>query len=154
VLVLGVLGLGETAAFLFGQQQFTGFAKGHSQHLALHVPDAGAVIAAAVGSLVLAAVMGAARAPSERLWRQDGQVWRQGTALTVVLWLLSLGLHLGYDAVVARGAGGFGDATIMLYFAVSVAAQRVTLSVRARRLDDGGAGAPRRLASLGRQRPW
>jgi hypothetical protein len=133
ILVLGVLGLAETGAFLFGQQHFVAFVKGHNHHLVLAVPDAGAVITAAVGSLVLAVVTGTLRAPSERLWRREGRVWRQGTALTVVLWVVSLGLHLGYDAVVARGAG-FGDATMMLYFAASVAAQRTALAVRAGRL--------------------
>jgi len=28
---------------------------------------------------------------------QGGQAWRQGTWLTTVLWLVSLGVHLGYD---------------------------------------------------------
>jgi hypothetical protein len=102
---------------------------------------------------VLAAVTGALRAPSERLWRQDGQIWRKGTVLTVVLWLVSLGLHLGYDAVVARGLD-FADATMMLYFAVSVAAQRAALSVRARRLGDGGVGAERHPASSGPGLRW
>jgi hypothetical protein len=153
VLVLGVLGLAETGAFLFGKQQFITFVKGRNHHLVLAVPDARAVITAAAGSLVLAAVTGALRAPSERLWRQDGQVWRKGTVLTVLLWLVSLGLHLGYDAVVAR-APDFGDATMMLYFAVSVAAQRAALSARARRLGDGGAGTERHPASSGPGLPW
>jgi hypothetical protein len=153
VLVLGVLGLAETGAFLFGKDQFTAFVKGQSHHLSPAVPDIRAVIIAAAGSLVLAAVTGALRAPSERLWRQDGQVWRKGTMLTVVLWLVSLGLHLGYDAVVAHGPD-FGDATMMLYFAVSVTAQRTALAVRARRLRDDGAAAARQSASSGPDRPW
>lgn len=152
VLVLGVLGLAEIGALLFGKQQFIAFAKGHSRHLVLAVPDGRAVIAAAVGSLVLAAATGALRAPSERLWRQDGRVWRQGTALTVVLWLVSLGLHLGYDAVLAGGAAGFGEATMMLYFAVSVAAQRAALSVRARRVRGGGAELDPTSSHQGRAR--
>jgi hypothetical protein len=153
VLVLGVLGLAETGAFLFGKDQFTAFVKGQSHHLSPAVPDARAVIIAAAGSLVLAAVTGALRAPSERLWRQDGQVWRKGTMVTVVLWVVSLGLHLGYDAVAAHGPD-FGDATMMLYFAVSVAAQRAALAARARRLRDGGAGTETHPASPGPDRPW
>lgn len=144
--VLGVLGLAETGAFLFGKQQFIAFVKGHNHHLVPAVPQVRAVIIAAVGSLVLAAVTGALRAPSERLWRQDGQVWRKGTAATVVLWLASLGLHLGYDAVAVHGPD-FGDATMTLYFAVSVAAQRAALRVRAWRLRRRGAGAARYRAS-------
>ena len=153
VLVLGVLGLAETGAYLFGKDQFTAFVKGQSHHLAPAVPDVRAVIIAAAGSLVLAALTGALRAPSERLWRQDGQVWRKGTMLTVVLWVVSLGLHLGYDAVAAHGPD-FGDATMMLYFAVSVAAQRAALGVRGRRLRDGGVGAGQRPARSGPDPLW
>jgi hypothetical protein len=139
VLVLGVLGLAETGAFLFGQHQFGQFVTGHDRHLTMAVPDGRMVIVAAAGSLLLAAVTGALRAPSVRLWRQDGQIWQRGTALTVVLWLVSLGLHLGYDALVTRGSdAGFGDATLMLYFAVSIAAQRAVLTARARQLGTSG----------------
>jgi hypothetical protein len=141
VLVLGLLGLAETGAFLFGQHQFGQFVTGHDRHLNAVVPDPRMVIAAAAGSLLLAAATGALRAPSVRLWRQGGQVWQRGTAVTVVLWLVSLGLHLGYDALVTRGSdAGFGDATLMLYFAVSIAAQRAVLAGRARRL--GGPTSP------------
>jgi hypothetical protein len=140
VLVLGGLGLAETGAFLFGQHQFGRFVTGHHRHLVAVVPDSRMVIIAAAGSLLLAAVTGALRAPTVRLWWQDGQVWQRGTALTVVLWLVALGLHLSYDALVTRGADrGFGDATLMLYFAVSIAAQRVVLTARARRLGTGDA---------------
>jgi hypothetical protein len=149
VLVLGVIGLVETGAYFFGKQQVTAFVKGQSHHLSPAVPDARAVIIAAAGSLVLAAVTGGLRAPSERLWRQDGQVWRQGTPLTVALWLVSLGVHLGYDAVVARGPD-FGNATMMLYLSVSFAAQRAALAVRARRLRRR---EPQPGLS-GRDRPW
>jgi hypothetical protein len=151
--VLGVLGLAETGAFLFGKQQFIAFVKGRNHHLVPAVPDVRMMIIAAVGSLVLAAVTGALRAPSERLWWQDGQVWRKGTAATVVLWLVSLGLHLGYDAMVAHGPD-FGDATMTLYFAVSVASQRAALYARAWRLRDSGAGPRRHPVSSDPDRPW
>jgi hypothetical protein len=137
VLVLGVLGLAETGAFLFGKQQFIAFVKGHNHHLALAVPDLRNVIIAGLGSLILAVLMGTVRASSERLGRRDGQVWRQGTTVTVVLWLVSLALHLGYDALIGSGSGsgtggGFGAATLLLYFTASVAAQRAALGIRAR----------------------
>jgi hypothetical protein len=155
LIVLSVIGLAETGAFLFGTQQFVSFLKGHNHHLTLAVPNAAVMVTAAVGSLVLAAVTGALRAPSVRLWRQGGQVWRQGTALTVVLWLVSLGLHLGYDAVVARGKDAdFGTVTLPLYFAASLAAQRIVLNVRAWRLRDGGTGAERHPAPSRAGGPW
>lgn len=140
VVVLGVIGLAETGAFLFGTQQFVSFLKGHDHHLTLAVANGAAMVTAAVGSMVLAAITAALRAPSVRLWRQDGRVWRKGTALTVVLWLVSLGLHLGYDALVARGKtdADFGGATLLLYFAVSLTVQNIVLAARAWRLRDSG----------------
>jgi hypothetical protein len=156
VVVLGVIGLLETAGFLYGQEQVKAFAKGQTHHLVPVVPDIRAVIIAAVGSLALAAFTGALRAPSERLWRQDGQVWRKGTALTIGLWLFSLGLHLGYDALAVRGKDGarFGTATLALYFAVSIAAERMVLHLRAWRLRGGGPGAPPYPASSVPDHPW
>jgi hypothetical protein len=156
VIVLGVIGLAEAGAFLFGKQQFVSFLKGHDHHLTLAGAGGAAMVTAAAGSLALAAATGALRAPSVRLWRQDGQVWRKGTALTVVLWLVSLALHLGYDALVARGKAdaGFGAATLLLYFAVSLTVQNIVLGTRARRLRHGGAGMERHPASSGLGRLW
>jgi hypothetical protein len=101
----------------------------------------GSVLAALAGSLVLAVVSGLVRAPSVRLWIQDGQVWRRGTWLTAVLWVLTLAAHFGYDALVTHGKADVGTATILLYFAVSQAVQRVVLSARAARLPAGGQAA-------------
>lgn len=99
----------------------------------------GSLVAAIAGSLVLAAATGALRAPSVKLWVQDGQVWRRGSWLTGVLWIASLAAHLGYDALVTHGSVDVGSATILLYFAVSQAVQRLILSARAVRLPVGGA---------------
>lgn len=74
---------------------------------------------------------------------------RRGTALTIVLWLVSLGLHFGYDALAFHGAEAakFSAATMDLYFAVSLAVQRPVLYARARRRRDTGAGAARHPVS-------
>ena len=92
--------------------------------------------AALVGSLVLAAVFGALRASTVRVWLQDGQAWSQGNWLTAVLWIVSLVAHLGYDILVAHGSGarGLGAATIVLYLAISLGFQRVLVMQRAHRL--------------------
>jgi hypothetical protein len=123
--VLGAIGAFESCSFLSGQ---------HS----------GPVLAALAGSLVLAALAGAVRAPSVRLWVQDGQVWRRGSWLTALLWIATLAAHLGYDSLVTHGKTDVGTATILLYFAVSQAVQRVVLSARAARLlasQGSGAGS-------------
>jgi hypothetical protein len=103
----------------------------------------GAVTYAALGgSLVLAAVFGALRAVTARVWLQGGQPWSKGNWLTAALWIVALAAHLGYDALVTpgRGSSGLGAATLVLYLAVSLGIQRVVTQVRANRLQPGGAG--------------
>lgn len=92
------------------------------------------VIALLVGSLVLAAGFGVVRALSVRLWRQDGQLWRQGTWLTVGLWVVAIGVHIGLDALFDGPAKGLGAASILLYLAVSLGVQRLVVQSRASRL--------------------
>jgi hypothetical protein len=101
-----------------------------------HEHHTGTVIAALAGSLVLAAITGAIRAATVHVWINAGQALRQGTWLTAVLWIVSLGLHLGYDYLV-DGKGdlaGLGSASLTLYFAVTYAIQRVILQARAQRI--------------------
>ena len=96
------------------------------------------VAVALAGSLVLAAVFGAIRAPTVRIWVDGSQAWRQGTWLTAVLWVVSLGVHLGYDYLV-EGKGsqsGLGTASLLLYFGVTFTIQRLILQARARRIAD------------------
>jgi len=101
-----------------------------------------AAIVALAGSLVLAAVFGAARAATVHLWMQDGQAWVKGNVLTAVLWVVALGAHLGYDYLIGqhKDIGNLGDATVLLYLAVSLAIQRFIVSLRAERLDPASAG--------------
>jgi peptidoglycan/LPS O-acetylase OafA/YrhL len=128
-----------------GVIQFVTFLNGHPHH-------DGAIAAAVVGSLVLAAVLGAVRAPTVRVWRaEDGQLLRRGTWLTAALWVVALGAHLGYDYLVAghvtgKNGGNVGDATVVLYLVVSLAVQRYIMLARAARQDAAGqipAGEPR-----------
>jgi uncharacterized membrane protein len=101
-----------------------------------------AAVVALVGSLVLAAVFGAARAATVRIWMQDGQPWVKGNLLTALLWVVALGAHLGYDYLIGqhKDIGSLGDATVLLYLAVSLAVQRVIVSARAQRLDPASVG--------------
>ena len=99
--------------------------------------------AALAGSLVLAAVAGALRAATVRVWLQGDQPWSKGNWLTAVLWVAALAAHLGYDALVTpgRGSSGLGAATVILYLAVSLGIQRAITQVRANRLQPAGHGA-------------
>jgi hypothetical protein len=103
----------------------------------------GVVAAGLAGSLALAAVFGAARASTVRIWLADGQAWARGTWLTGLLWAVSLGAHLGYDALVAGGdgKGSLGSATVLLYLAATFAVQRFVLLYRAQRLGLGNRDA-------------
>jgi hypothetical protein len=98
------------------------------------------VVAALAGSLVLAGVLGAVRAMTVRIWIDNGTALRQGTWLTAALWIVSLGLHLGYDyLIVDHGSlSGLGSASLTLYFAVTYTIQRLILDARVQRM--GGPG--------------
>jgi hypothetical protein len=88
---------------------------------------------------MLAAITGAIRAMTVRVWIEAGQALRQGTWITALLWVVSLGVHLGYDYLV-DGKGpqsGLGTASLTLYFAVTYTIQRFILQAKAQRIVDG-----------------
>ena len=119
-LIIAIIGVVQLAQFL---------QHGH------HGPGVSVALA---GSLVIAAVFGAIRAATVRVWVDGGQAWRQGTWLTAVLWVVSLGVHLGYDYLV-EGKGsqsGLGSASLLLYFGVTFTIQRLILQARAQRIAD------------------
>jgi hypothetical protein len=126
VVILAVIGVAETAGYL--QKYHSGTA----------------TYAALAGSLVLAAIFGLLRAATVRIWLQAGQAWSKGNWLTALLWIVALGAHLGYDALVARGHGSndVGTATVVLYLAVSLGVQRLVAQHRASRLQPFGASTP------------
>jgi hypothetical protein len=137
-LILMIVGVFELGAFLLGGQQLAQVLKGQRSLATIH--HGPAVVAALAGSLVIAAVSAAVRAPTFRLWWRDGQWWRKGTGVTLVLWVVSLAAHLAYDDLISRSQAlnGLGNATILLYFAISLGIQRMLLTVRAAR--ERGAG--------------
>lgn len=132
IAILLIIGLFQTYQFL---------SKGHDHPL---------TFAALAGSLALAAIFGALRARTVRVWLQDGQPWSQGNWLTAALWIASLVAHLAYDVLLVHGPGarGLGTATIVLYLAVTLGFQRVLVFRRAQRLQlagpaaTGGLGGP------------
>jgi hypothetical protein len=103
-----------------------------------HDHHTGTVFAALAGSLALAALFGAIRAMTVRVWIQAGQALRQGTWVTAVLWVVSLGVHLGYDYLVdGKGSqAGLGTASLTLYFAITYTIQRFILQAKAQRIAD------------------
>lgn len=111
----------------------------------------GTVFAALAGSLALAAITGAIRAMTVRVWIQAGQALRQGSWITAVLWVVSLGAHLGYDYLVdGKGSqAGLGTASLTLYFAVTYTIQRFILQAKAQRI----AGTPQDIGDPGTHAP-
>jgi hypothetical protein len=98
----------------------------------------GAVAAVTVGAgLALAVVLGVARARTVRVWVDGGRVLRQGTIVTLALWLVSLGLHLLADQeLAARGhdAVRLGQVSVLLYLGITLAVQGALVRRRARAL--------------------
>ena len=105
----------------------------------VHAPDNAWEVGILVASVLASVVIGLVRGRYTRVWRQDGTVWAQGTALTIslffglILFKVALGtaayfLHVSDD-------GGFGE--ILLLIAVMVAFQAQIVWTRARAL-----GAP------------
>jgi hypothetical protein len=133
--ILAVIGLAEFGVLLEGSgAEMAKVLKGQRSFTFPH--DTGVLVAGLAGSLVIAAIGASVRARTFTLWRQDGQVWRKGGTLTVVLWVASLAAHLGYDAVVARDSAlsDLGEGTLLIYFAVTLSLQRVILAARAAKL--------------------
>jgi hypothetical protein len=63
----------------------------------------GAVIFIAA-SLAAGALLGALRATTVRVWREQERFMRQGTWLTAVLWLVSVGGHVGAAQLLSGSA--------------------------------------------------
>jgi hypothetical protein len=114
--VLAVIGLIELLSY-------TG-----SRHLS------GAVVGVLVLSFVVGAVaLGALRAASVRIWRVNNAVLRQGTWLTMGLWVLSLALHFGADWWIdaLHGPTGVASASLLLWLGVTYGVQNAVVHRRA-----------------------
>ena len=104
-----------------------------------------------VGALIL----GAVRAFTVRVWTSNEWVVRQGTSVTMGLWVLSLALHFVGDAGAAHGgAGNFEASSFLLYLAVTYGVQNYVVHRRARPLWDAlGPQAGQRAADQFRAGP-
>jgi hypothetical protein len=127
MIILAIIGVIEFADFL-------------KNHTGIDDPK---IVVAVVGSLVLAAVFGAVRAPTVKIWRESGQLLMKGSWLTGILWAISVAAHLGYDYLVVGSSAGknstaLGNSTVLLYLAVSLTVQRLILLSRASRLEGAG----------------
>lgn len=101
-------------------------------YLRSHPISHAGLVLLAVSIVADAAGLGAIRAGTVRLWTQDGQSLRQGSWLTVALWLVGVAIH-----VVLDNAAGTGSQTVLLYLGVTLAAQRLALQARVQRTGPG-----------------
>lgn len=115
VLILAALGVVQTVQFV-------------QQHQV--APSALGLL---VVSLALGAGLGLVRARTVRLWREDGELWRQGSVITAVLWIVSIAVHLAADALIdaTGGAHGLGSVSILLYLGITLGVQQLVTKSRA-----------------------
>lgn len=116
-LVMAVIGVVEVANFV-----------------KVHPVNSEAVVLT-VTSLAIAAVFGIVRAYTVRLWREDGQLFRQGNAVTIVLWIVGIAIHFGGDALIDSSAKGLSTTTLLLYLAISLGVQQLVVGARAGQLN-------------------
>ncbi len=114
-IVLGVIGVLEMASY----------AGDHHVSSAAWLWVAGTLLVGALG-------LGALRGATMRVWAGNGWVLRQGTALTMGLWLVSLVVHFAGDAGSEHaGAAGHEGASFLLYLGVTLAMQYYVVFRRA-----------------------
>jgi hypothetical protein len=86
-----------------------------------------------IGTLAVGAVgLGALRGLSMRVWTGNGWVLRQGSAVTMALWLVSLLVHFAGDAAGDHaGASGLDGASFLLYLGLTLCVQYYVVYRRA-----------------------
>ena len=86
-----------------------------------------------IGTLAVGAVgLGALRGLSMRVWTGNGWVLRQGNAVTMALWLVSLLVHFAGDAAGDHaGASGLEGASFLLYLGLTLCVQYYVVYRRA-----------------------
>lgn len=114
-LLPGILVVLGVAALFAGQGRLTSSA------------DFGILAAVLVGDAIC---LGAVRAWTVRLWRDGETFLRQGTWLTVALWLVGVAIHETVDIV-----EHIPGASVLAYLGVTWIAQQIVLLARVRRLE-------------------
>lgn len=102
-------------------------------------PHGAASLALLAGSILLSVVVGVARGRLTRIWTTaDGHILRQGTALTVGLFLgmIAVKFAMGTYAYLAHITDSSGFAEIMVMMAIMVAVQAEMIHRRALALRD------------------
>jgi hypothetical protein len=118
--IIGVIGLFE----------LVGYSNDH-HHIA------GSAWAWVLGTLLFGAVgLGILRGLTVRIWAAGNWVLRQGTAVTMMLWLISLAVHFAGDAFGAHAHDGSGlvASSFLLYLGLTLGVQTAVVQRRAQPL--------------------
>jgi hypothetical protein len=95
-----------------------------------HHPSQGAYLWVLATLVVGGVLLGAVRALTVKIWTSNDWVVRQGTALTMGLWLVSLALHF-VSAVGGTNAGNFEASSFLLYLGLTYGVQNYVVHRRA-----------------------
>lgn len=92
-----------------------------------------------VFSLLLAVLLGWLRARYMHIWRDKGQLMRQGNVGTILLWALSIALHYLLDILAlhlphGKAIVGLASASVVLHIALSLGVQQYVVLQRAKRV--------------------
>ncbi len=118
-IILGLIGLWQLLDFT------------NHRHLAA------SVVAVLLGSLVVGAgLLGALRAATVHIWAQSPFVLRQGTWVTMGLWVVSLALHFaaGWAIAALNGPDQLASASLVLYLGITYGVQTAVVHHRAERV--------------------
>lgn len=110
-------------------------------------PVSGGALAITGASLVIGLAFGALRGRLVHLWRRDGKLLRRGGVITIVIWIVGLGIHLGTELLSGKldsSAQGLATNTLLIYIALSLGAQRFVLLRRAKTIEEHPSEAPTR----------
>ncbi|WP_236788649.1 hypothetical protein [Amycolatopsis sp. GM8] len=85
--------------------------------------------------LVILVVLGIARASSTRLSTRDGYAFQKGTTVTLVLWLVTIAVRIGFGVAGTKMglAGPLTSSSILLSLGLSIGVQNALVYSRARR---------------------
>lgn len=114
-IILGAIGIVEVLDYTHGH----------------HVSDRSWLLVAGV-TLVGAGLLGLLRAYTVKLWTSNNWVVRQGSWITIVLWVISLALHLITSVGATHiGAANFEASSFLLYLAITFGVQTYVVHMRA-----------------------
>jgi hypothetical protein len=97
-----------------------------------HPPDSMAAAVALVASVVTAIAFGVGRGVTVQIWRRSNVAMRKGTAATLALWVIGLGLRIVIGIVAGRSGVPTSVTTgeLPLFLGITLATQNAVIWLR------------------------